>query len=342
MGRPRAEVCARTAGAELVAVCDIWDERAREVGQALGVEVVRDYERLLERKDIDAVGLWTPSGMHGRMAIQALQAGKHVCTTKPFDLDTAVCDQAIRLADTKRLVLAVDFESRYHPVNNRARSALRSGAIGRILFADLRVKWYRSQGYYDSGMPEGWRSRLKTERGSLSNQAVHYLDLLQWWIGPVRRVVGKRKTLKHRIETEDGTVSVLELESGALVMVFTTTASFPDFGTVMEVSGSRGTLGWSDQKVTLFRAMRNVEPGVATDGAYVEPENREKPEAVDLRLEDFEAPPDLPLNIIDDMVRAVRDGRPVACDGREGRKTVAIIQAVYESSDRDSWVEVRY
>ena len=339
MGLGRARTCLATDGAELVVICDIWEERIEAFRKEYDVEIERDFERLLERKDIDVIGLWTPSGLHASMAVQVLDAGKHVCMTKPMDIRTSVCDEAIQKADDKELVLAVDFDSRYKAVNHRIRHAMQSGAVGDIIFGDLRMKWYRAQTYYDSGMPEAWRSKLETEGGSLANQAVHYLDLVQWWLGPVARTVGKRGTYKHDIETEDGTMAILQTESGALINVVTTTCSFPNIGTSIEVTGHEGTLSWKDQDVVLFQAT-SVPKSAGGDGSYVLPENRDKPEPVDLSIENFESPEDLPGNIIEDMVGAVRDGRPVVCDGREGRKSVAIIEAVYASSDSESWTDV--
>jgi UDP-N-acetyl-2-amino-2-deoxyglucuronate dehydrogenase len=341
MGRNKTKTCAETVGAELVAVCDIWEERISSIREELDVEIERDFERLLERKDIDVVGIWTPSGMHSSMAVQALDAGKHVCMTKPMDIRTPVCDEAIRKADEKGLVLGVDFDSRYEPVNHQIYQALRSGAIGKIMLGDLRMKWFRAQSYYDGGMPEAWRSKLETEGGSLANQAVHYLDLMQWWVGPVVRAMGKKNTFAHDIETEDGTVALLETESGACVTVLTTTCSFPSLGTSIEISGNEGTLSWKNQKVELFQAMSGSKAATAHGGgAYVLPEDRDKREPVDLSIDEFKAPKDLPGNIFEDMIGAVRDGRKLLCDGREGRKSVAILEAVYASSDKGAWVNL--
>jgi len=340
MGRDRAEKCSQTPGARLVAVCDIWEQRGRAVEEALGVEWLRDYRDLLARDDIDVVGIWTPSGLHCSMAVQALNAGKHVCMTKPMDIRVAACNAAIQAAEANDLVLAVDFESRYKAVNHQICDALQSGALGDIIFGDLRVKWFRSQDYYGIGMPEGWRGRLETEGGSLANQAVHFVDLLQWWLGPVERAVGNAGTFAHDIETEDASISLLQFGSGTQAVVLTTTCSFPDLGTVIEITGARGTMSWQDQELTIFEATQipDVDGGRRPD--YVRPEDAERPEAVQLEPDDFAAPDELPANIIEDMVWAVRDGKPVQCDGREGRKTVQIIEAVYESSRTGDWVDI--
>ena len=339
MGMGRAEICTRTDGAELVAVCDIWEERARAAVAKFDCEWIPDYEQMLARKDIDAIGIWSPSGMHASMAIKALQAGKHAFMTKPMDINTSICDQAIKEAESRDLVLAVDFDSRYRPINHRIKSALSSGAIGDPVLVDLRMKWYRSQTYYNSGKPEAWRSKLSTEGGSMANQAVHYIDLLQWWLGPVKRVIGKKGTFNHAIDTEDASVALIELASGAYGSLMTTTSSFPDIGTALAVTGKTGTLSWQDQGIELFKAARSVGAGDPKKAAY-DASFAVEAEAVDLNIEDFGAPDDLPDGIFDDMVHAIRDGKPVQCDGHEGRKSVAIFEAVYETSDTGSWLDI--
>ena len=116
MGKGRSEVCRQTPGAELAAVCDLSEERGREAERTWGVPWVASYDELLAREDVDVVGLWTPSGSHAGMAAQALRAGKHVCMTKPMDITTAACDAAIHEAESRGLLLAVDFEQRYRPL----------------------------------------------------------------------------------------------------------------------------------------------------------------------------------------------------------------------------------
>ena len=336
MGMGRAEACVNTKGARLVAVCDIWEERAQQAVEKFACEWIKDFDEMLNRSDIDAIGVWSPSGMHASMAIQALQAGKHACTTKPMDINTAICDQAIKEAEDRNLVLAVDFDSRYRPVNHRIRSALSGGAIGDPILVDMRMKWYRSQTYYNSGRPEAWRSKLATEGGSMANQAVHYIDLVQWWLGPVARVIGKKGTFNHEIETEDTSVALVEFSSGAFGSIMTTTCSFPNIGTALEITGKTGSLFWKDQGIELFKAARSVGPGDPKKAAY-DASFAVEAEAVDLNIDDFSAPDDLPTGIFDDMVRAIRDGKPVQCDGHEGRKSVEIFEAVYKTSDNGSW-----
>ncbi len=340
MGRARANLIPETPGAELIAVCDVWEERGQKAQDELGCEWIQDYDEMLAREDIDVIGVFTPSGMHAEFSVMALQAGKHCFSTKPMDITVEACDAVIKTADETGLVYAVDFESRYNQVNHQISDAVQSGAIGTIILGDLRIKWFRTQDYYNIGFPEAWRSRLETEGGSLANQAVHYLDLLQWWLGPVESVFGRRGTFTHDIETEDATASMLQFASGAVGMVMTTTCSFPSLGSTIEITGTTGTLTWHDQEITRFTAAKGVEIGVGGRPQYVLPENAPTPEEVELEPQDFNAPDDLPANIIEDMLAAINEGKPPHCDGYEGRKTVELFEAVYESSDTGEPVKI--
>lgn len=335
MGRPRADRCRETAGAELAAICDLSEERGSAAAAALGVPWVRNYDDLLARDDLDVIGLWTPSGTHAALAVQALQAGKHVCMTKPMDITTAACDRAIHEADRRGLLLGIDFEQRYLPANHRVKRAIDSGAIGRLLRADLRMYWFRGQSYYDAGMPQRWRSRLDTEGGSLANQAVHFVDLLLWWAGAAERVVGCRGTYGHDIETEDGATAVVQFRTGAVGSIVTTTCAVPDRRHDVTLSGTWGTLVWSNaDEATLDHVpdgARSAGDAFRADGA---------PQVVSGDLGAYAAPPDLADNIFADMVGAIRTGSALQCDGREARRSVALFEAVYRASDSGSWVEV--
>ncbi len=143
MGLNRARIAAKTPGVKLAVVCSIEPGKAEQVGKELGCDWTTDYEEVLARGDVDVVGVMTPSGTHCDFAIQALQAGKHVYTTKPMDIRVEKCDAAIAAAEKAGKILAVDFDSRYNPANHRLRMAVRSGKLGKMLAGDLLMKWYR-------------------------------------------------------------------------------------------------------------------------------------------------------------------------------------------------------
>ncbi|MBD3183992.1 gfo/Idh/MocA family oxidoreductase [Candidatus Poribacteria bacterium] len=317
MGANRANIAANTEGAKLVCVCDILEDKAKKVSEQLKCEWTTNYEDMLDRDDIDVVGVMTPSGMHADFAMMAAKAGKHVYTTKPMDILVEKCDELIKTAEEAGVILAVDFGERYGVANKRVRKAIQSGAMGRMILADLRMKWFRDQGYYDGGSPVAWRSKRRYEGGSAANQGVHFLDLLQWFMGPVKTVYGKSGTFAHDIETEDCSIALVEFASGTWGVIQTTTCSNPNLGSALEFTGTKGTLSWKDSKVVLYSVADNP----------------------DASLDDIEVEPG-PANIIEDMVSAVTKGTPVIVDGYEGKKSVEIFCAIYKSSRTGKPVEL--
>ena len=317
MGANRAKIASQTPGAKLICVCSIQEGRAEQVAGELNCDWTTDYDKMLERDDIDVVGVLTPSGLHAEFAMMAAKAGKNVFTTKPMDILVEKCDALIETAEEAGVILAVDFDQRYGVSNKRIHKAMRSGALGQVILADLRMKWYRAQSYYDGGSPPAWRSQLRYEGGSAANQGVHFLDLLQWFVGDVKTVYGKHGTFAHNIETEDCSVALVDFANGAWGVIQTTTCSNPDLRSDMQFTASNGTLSWRNSKVELYSVADN--PDASLDDVEIEPG---------------------PKNIIEDMVSAVTKGTPVAVNGAEGRKSVAIFNAIYESSRTGKPVEL--
>ena len=318
MGASRARLIPKTKDAELKCVCDLQEEKAREIARELGCEWTTRYEDMLKREDIDVIGIFTPSGTHCDYAVKAIQAGKHVFVTKPMDISIEKCDVAIEEARNAGVILAVDFQLRYEEINQKIKLALDNERLGRLILGDLRMKWYRTQEYYEGGYPIGWRKRRKTEGGSAANQGVHFIDLLQWFMGPVKTVYGRSGTFAHDIETEDLSIAFLTFENGAWGSIVTTTASYPSLGSLIEITGDNGSLVWRDGEISLYKCKDNPQPS----------------------LDEFRLDPNRPRNIIEDMVSAIKRGSPVMVDGSEGRKTVAIINAIYESSKMGKIIEL--
>ena len=309
-GRKAAQTAVQTAGANLVCVCDLQEEKVKATAQELDCDWTTSYDRMLARDDIDAIGVYTSSGTHADFANQAVAAGKHVFVTKPMDIDLDKCDRLIEAAKRANLVLAVDFIRRYRKIDHQVRKAVVDGLIGNVILGDLRMKWYRGQSYYDGGWPAGWRSRASTEGGSAANQGVHSIDQLQWFMGDVKTVQGRCGTFNHEIETEDCSVGILTFASGAFGMIQTTTCSYPSLGTTLQINGSKGTITM-DKSGAVGLVIEGQE-GATIDQVEIET--------------------DFPDNIIEDVVGAIINGQPIMVSGEEGRKSVAIFTAIYESS----------
>jgi UDP-N-acetyl-2-amino-2-deoxyglucuronate dehydrogenase len=318
MGANRARLVTKTEGAKLVCVCDLQRDKAEQIARELNCDWTTSYDEMLRRNDIDVIGIFTPSGTHCDYAIKAIESGKHVFVTKPMDIRVEKCDEAIEAAKKNGKLLAVDYDQRYLEVNQKIKLALDNRRLGRIILGDVRMKWYRDQSYYEGGYPPGWRSRRETEGGSAANQGIHFIDLIQWFLGPVKSIYARSGTFMHKIETEDLSMAFLTFLSGAWGCIVTTTNSYPSLGTTIEITGENGTIVWKDGNVMLYKLKDNPEAS----------------------LDEFKLDPNRPKNIIEDMVSAIKKGTPVMVDGNEGRKSVAILNAIYESSRTGKVVEL--
>ena len=307
MGRNRARQVVETEGAELRAVVDLNEALAREVGAEMGCEWCSDLDDVLGRGDVDVVFVMTPSGLHAKIGVQAITAGKHVVTTKPMDVSTAACDELIRAADAAGVLVGVDYQSRYVDNNVRVAAALAQGMLGKPILGEVRFKWFRSQDYFEHG--NGWRGTWAMDGGgSLANQGSHLIDLLLWFMGTPTRVYGETAIMSHEIETEDIGQAILNFESGAKGGILGTT-TFPDSPYFSaEVHGTEGGV--------LIDAALSGEMRVFGDGL------EEKLQAIDNPL----------ANVVEDVVSALNEGTPLRVDGREGRRTVALLENIYRSS----------
>ena len=185
MGRGRARLVSETGGAELVAVVDLNAELAREVGEELGCHWSADLGEVLGRHDVDAVLVMTPSGLHAKIGIQAVEAGKHVVTTKPMDVTVAACDRLIAAADTAGVKLAVSYQRRMSPDNIIIKKLLDTNALGKIFAADMRVKFFRDMDYYNSGP---YRGNFEIDGGGpFMQQAAHNVDIFVSRLRPLHR-----------------------------------------------------------------------------------------------------------------------------------------------------------
>ncbi len=314
MGRSRARQIKETAGAELRMVVDLNAELAEKTGQELDCEWTTKLEDALGRGDVDAVMVMTPSGLHAEIGVQVAQAGKHVITTKPMDVSTAACDQLIGACEKANVKLAVDYQSRYVDNNFRVAEALRQGWLGQPILGEVRFKWFRSQDYFRHN--QGWRGTWAMDGGgSLANQGSHLLDLLLWFMGEPSRVYGEAAIMNHQIETEDLGMAILNFKSGARGMILGTTTFPTSVYFSAEVHGTAG--------------------GVLIDAA-LEGKMRVFGEGLEEKLNTIQNPLH---SIVEDMVSALEKGTPLRVDGRQGRRTVALLEAIYASARQGRPVE---
>ena len=324
-----ARAIAEIPGARLVAVMSrspANGARIAALADAGPCPIDDSVEALLAHPGLDVVCVCTPSGAHLEPAVAAARAGKHVVVEKPLEVTLPRCDAIIRACDEAGVRLAAIFPSRFSPANLALKAAVEAGRFGRLTLASTDVKWWRSQEYYDSGR---WRGTWDLDGGgALMNQAIHNVDLLQWLMGGVDSVQALTATLAHdRIEVEDVAGVLLRFRSGALGVIQASTAAYPGLLKRTEIHGSRGSARVEQDDVT-FWSFLDEQPG---DADRLRPAGPAASGAADPKAISHAGHRDQ----IADFLAAIDAGRPASVDGREGRKAVEIIRAIYRSARLD-------
>lgn len=306
-------------GAKLVQVCDVVESRARHFAEKYNTAYCLDYRELLANQDIDIVNVCTPSGLHAEMAIAALKAGKHVIVEKPMAMNAADADRMISTAKEMNRKLCIVLQNRYNPPMQDFYKAVRDGKIGRILLGSVTVRWYRPQEYYN----DGWHGTRAMDGGALMNQSIHHIDALQWLVGiPVKSVFAYTATLAHQMEAEDVGVVVVKFENGALATIEGSTVTYPqNLEASVALFGEKGSL-----KVGGTALNRKIFWKIAGE---IEHEK-------ELLTREEVDPPSVygasHRHIIEDMLGAVEDDREPQTSGMEGRKSLVLVGAMYESA----------
>src|SRR5262249_50514464 len=289
------------------------------------VPVYTELSQPLKREDVHVVIVTTPSGAHLDPAVGAANAGCHVVVEKPLEITPDRCDLIIDACDRNRVKLCTIFPSRFYDANATLKKAVDAGRFGRLTLGETTCKWWRSQAYYDEG---GWKGTQALDGGgALMNQAIHNVDLLLWMMGDATHVTGFTATLAHeRIEVEDTAVACLKFKNGALGVIQATTSVFPGLPKTIAVHGDKGTavieqediLRWEfspetseDAQVKARFAQKTGASGGSSDPKAISHQGHAR------QLADF--------------VRAIQTNTAALVDGREGRKSVALICAIYES-----------
>ena len=303
---------------ELVGVADVELDRARAVGKAQGVRAFRTIEELLASVESDAVVVCTPSGLHPTHGIAAARAGKHVITEKPMAISLADADALVQACDAAGVHLFVVKQNRLNPPVQLLRRAIDKGRFGRIYVANTTVRWTRPQEYYDSAR---WRGTWEFDGGAIMNQASHYVDLMQWLVGPVESVVAKTATLGRRIETEDTGIAVLRFRSGALGVIEVTVLTYPrNMEGSITILGEKGTVKIGGTAVNRVEHWQFAD--YDDDDKLVESASTSPPTVYGLGHEGYYR----------NVLAVLRGEAEPGTDGREGRKSLELILGIYESA----------
>lgn len=327
IGPVHAQAIAAVKNATLVGVSDVVEASARKLAEAYGADTYTDYKEMLKRPDLQAVSLCVPSGLRAEIAVACAKAGKHVLSEKPLDVTTKRIDKIINATKENKVLLGCIFQSRFAEGSQHIRKALDEGRFGKLVLGDAYIKWYRSQAYYDSG---AWRGTWKLDGGgALMNQGIHQIDLLQWFMGPVKSVQATCRTIAHKgLEVEDLATAMLEFKNGALGVIEGSTAIWPGHPARVEVHGTEGSAILEDGKIITWQFSKK-KPIDKKIEAAMQGESELGSGAADplasLKIEGHRRQ-------IEDFSKAILNGTSPSIKGEDGRVAVNLIESIYKAA----------
>ena len=323
-----ARAAASIPGVQVVAVHGQNAARAASLAEQHGARAFETLDAFLAHRPMDIVAIGSPSSLHADQGIAAVSRGLHVLVEKPLDITAARSDALIEAADRAGVTLGVFFQDRLKPDVVRMKSIVDRGLLGDPVLASGRVKWYRPPEYYGGSR---WRGRRAFDGGgAVINQAIHTLDLLLHLFGPIVTVDALVATRLHTIEVEDTAVATLRFANGAIGVFEASTAVYPGYPRRLELTGSRGTLILEHDSLAAIDLSRDAADVLAADPSGGAPVSAPAAAQNAASATVSDATPH--RRIFEDFIEAIRTGRTPACDGREGRRSVAIVEAIYASA----------
>ncbi|HEV7346642.1 MAG TPA: Gfo/Idh/MocA family oxidoreductase [Devosia sp.] len=314
-------------GAQLAAVCDINHAKANDVAAQFDVPSFQDFHDMMRTIDCDVVVVLTESGRHAEHVIALAPYGKHIVVEKPMALTLESADAMIKACADVGIQLFVVKQNRFNVPVVKLREAVEQKRFGKLIMGTVRVRWCRDQRYYDQ---DAWRGTWALDGGVLTNQASHHVDLLEWMMGPVESVFAHSTRALAKIEAEDTAVVVLRFKNGALGVIEATTAIRPkDLEGSISVLGETGSVEIGGFAVNQMRVWNFVEPR-PDDGEVMTRFSVNPPNVYGFGHQAY----------YDHVVSCIRDGVAPSVDGKEGQKSLELINAIYESIESGREVRV--
>ena len=317
------------ANAELVAVCDIVEEKARKIGEQFSVPYFSDMHEMLSKIDVDVVSVLTESGYHAEHVIQIAKYNKHIVVEKPMALTLADADAMIKACDEAGSKLFVVKQNRFNVPVVQTRDALEAGRFGKLVLGTVRVRWCRPQSYYDQ---DPWRGTWAFDGGVLTNQASHHVDLLEWMMGEVESVHAMSTKALANIEAEDTAIVNLRFKNGALGVIEATTAVRPkDLEGSLSILGETGTVEIGGFAVNQMKVW-NFTESKEEDSEVMEKYSVNPPNVYGFGHQAY----------YEHVVDSILNNKKHLVDGLQGRKSLELINAIYESIETKKEVFLRF
>lgn len=319
-----ARACCAIPGVDVSAIYGINAEKVALLSREHNAKPYQDFDTFLAHRPMELVIIGSPSGLHATQGVAAAQRGLHVLTEKPIEISTARADELIDAARQAGIKLGVIFQDRMKPDIRRLKQWIEQGVLGKPVLIDARVKWHRPPEYYKDSK---WRGTLALDGGgALINQGVHTVDLLLWLLGDVARLQARTATALHKIEAEDTVAAILEFANGALGALQATTAAYPGYARRVEISGTEGTVILEHDRIVAVD-LRTPPPDWPQESDR--DENRSASSAAVTDFRGHQA-------VIEDFLQAIKSNAVPACDGSQGRRSIALIEAIYRAAAK-SW-----
>lgn len=316
-------------GAGLASVCDIDATKAEAIAAPFNVPWFESMHDMMEETSPDVVVILTESGLHAEHTIALAPYGKHIIVEKPMALTLDDADQMIRACDQYNLRLFVVKQNRFNVPIVKLREALERGRFGRITLGTVRVRWCRRQSYYDQDL---WRGTWAMDGGVLTNQASHHVDLLEWMLGEVDSVFAKATTALANVETEDTAVVILKFRSGAFGVIEATTAARPtDLEGSISILGEKGTVEIGGFAVNEMKVWQ-FEEALPDDQEVLSKYSVNPPNVYGFGHQAY----------YQHVINCILNEQPQLVDGLEGRRSLELISAIYESIETGREVPMRF
>ncbi|TLU81975.1 MAG: Gfo/Idh/MocA family oxidoreductase [Chlorobium sp.] len=315
--------------ARLVAVCDIKPERAASIGSVMHVQHYTDMHEMMRNEKIDVVVVLTESGLHAEQVVALAPYGKHIVVEKPMALSLVDADRMIVACDRAGVKLFVVKQNRFNVPVLKLREALETGRFGKMVMGTVRVRWSRPQNYYDQ---DAWRGTWALDGGVLANQASHHVDLLEWMLGQPVSVFAMAKTALVNIEAEDTATVLLRFADGAFGIIEATTAVRPkDLEGSISLLGEGGSVVIEGFAVNQMKTWDFVEP-LPGDEDILTQYSVNPPNAYGFGHQAY----------YEHVVDCILNNTQQLVDGLEGRKSLELISAIYESIETGREVVLRF
>lgn len=316
-------------GAKLVAVADKQIERAKAIGEIKNVPAYADMHEMMWKEKPDVVSVLTESGLHAKHVIELAQHGADIVVEKPMALALEDADKMIETCDRQGIRLFVVKQNRFNVPVIELRNALEAGRFGKLVLGTVRVRWCRPQAYYDN---DDWRGTWAYDGGVLTNQASHHIDLLEWMMGDVESVFAKSTTALVDIEVEDTAIVVLKFKNGALGIIEATTAARPkDLEGSISILGEKGAVEIGGFAVNKMKHW-NFSDFLPGDDVVLEKFSTNPPNVYGFGHQAY----------YEHVVDCINGKKQALVDGLQGRKSLELIHAIYESIETGKEVCLRF